>query len=439
MPSPRSAVGWLLIKEWRELMASRAWWILLALIGPLVGLSFVGAVRTYAEISAGAGAGCGIVCDPLIGIWGPTFGAYELAAVFFLPFVAIRVVSGDRQSGALKLELQRPLAMAARVGAKVAVVLGGWLVTYGAGLVAVALWRSYGGSVSGPELLVIAVGHTLNGALTIALAVAIASMTEHPATAAIVTLAVTIGTWIVDFEAAVHGGVWEQVAAYTPAAMVAQFQHALLQVNVTAIAIALAAGSMAVAGVWLQMGAPVARRLMQSAGVLAATAALVAAAALLPGYWDASETRRNSLPEPAREVLEHLPAPLTIEVHLAAQDARRLELERVALAKLRRALPSVKIVYTSRTSTGLYEQADPGYGEIWYSLGGKRAMSRIITEEGVLETIFDLAGVSPAEESEGAFAGHPLVSEPRGAAPLFYGAWPVAVGGAFWFVTRRLV
>jgi len=31
--------------------------------------------------------------------------ALSLAAAFLLPFVAIRVVSGDRQSGALKIEL----------------------------------------------------------------------------------------------------------------------------------------------------------------------------------------------------------------------------------------------------------------------------------------------------------------------------------------------
>ncbi len=439
MPSRRSAFSWLVAKEWRELVASRAWWILLALVGPLVGLSFVSAVRTYGEISAGAGAGCGIVCDPLVGIWGPTFGTYELAAVFFLPFVAIRVASGDRQSGALKLELQRPMSMAARVGAKTLVLLAGWVVTYAAGVVAIVLWRSYGGSVALPEILVVLVGHTLNGALTIAFALAIASMTEHPSTAAIVTLAMTIGTWIVDFEAAVHGGWWERLASFTPAAMVAGFQHALLQANVTAIGVVLTVMAMAVAGVWLHLGASVRRRVAQSFGVVAAALVVAFACAYLPGYWDASETRQNSFPEPAEEALARLTAPLTIEVHLAAEDSRRLALERVALAKLRRALPSVKVVYTSRTSTGLYEQQDPGYGEIWYDLGGKRVMSRVITEEGVLETILGLAGVPAADENEGPIMGHPLVTQPAGAAMAFYFIWPAIVAGIYWFSSRRHV
>ena len=71
-------------------------------MGPLVGVSFISAVRTYAEVSGlnGTAAGVGEAFSPLIGVWAPTFSACELAAVFLLPFVAIRLVAGDRQSGA---------------------------------------------------------------------------------------------------------------------------------------------------------------------------------------------------------------------------------------------------------------------------------------------------------------------------------------------------
>ena len=72
-------------------------------------------------------------------------------------------------------------------------------------------------------------GHLLNAGLTIALAAAAASITEHPSTAAILTLSVTVGTWILNFVAAVHGGVWERLAGYTPTAMVAEFQHGLVR------------------------------------------------------------------------------------------------------------------------------------------------------------------------------------------------------------------
>jgi hypothetical protein len=92
-PSAVRAFGVLLGKEWRELMASRAWWVLLLVMGPLVGVSFISAVRTYAEASGlnGTAVGVGEAFSPLVGIWAPTFSACELAALL-LPFVAIRVV-----------------------------------------------------------------------------------------------------------------------------------------------------------------------------------------------------------------------------------------------------------------------------------------------------------------------------------------------------------
>src|SRR6476660_8059444 len=93
---------------------------MLLLIGPLVGVSFISAVRTYAELSGygGTAEGVGEAFSPLVGVWAPTFSACELAAAFLLPFVAIRVVAGDRQSGALKLELQHPMPGIVRMSAK---------------------------------------------------------------------------------------------------------------------------------------------------------------------------------------------------------------------------------------------------------------------------------------------------------------------------------
>ncbi len=72
MRSPE-AFAWLLRKEWRELLVSRAWWVLLFAMGPLVGVSFIAAVRTYGEVSGlnGTSAGVGEALTPLIGVWAP--------------------------------------------------------------------------------------------------------------------------------------------------------------------------------------------------------------------------------------------------------------------------------------------------------------------------------------------------------------------------------
>src|SRR2546430_2048792 len=149
LPSHSSAWKWLLKKEWRELMTSRSWWVMLALIGPLVGVSFISAVRSYAEASAQGGAAAGLAdaLFPLDGVVAPTFSAYEIAASFLLPFVAIRAIAGDRSSGALKLELQQGMAPASMIVVKALVLGAGWLLAGIPIVLAGILWVSYGGTL----------------------------------------------------------------------------------------------------------------------------------------------------------------------------------------------------------------------------------------------------------------------------------------------------
>ncbi|MCX6606229.1 MAG: hypothetical protein NTV52_21920 [Acidobacteria bacterium] len=440
MLSRKSAWLWLVEKEWRELLVSRAWWVLLVLMGPLVGVSFIGAVRTYAEVSGlgGTAAGVGEALSPLVGVWAPTFSACELVAVFLLPFVAIRLMGGDRQSGALKIESQQGMSAFARVAAKAGVLAVGWIVASAAPLVAILLWKSYGGTLYAPELATIAIGHLLNAGLTIALAAAAASMTEHPSTAAVVTLSVTVGTWIVNFIAAVQGGIWEKVSSYTPTAMVAEFQHGLLRVDMVLIALALVMGGLALAAIWIRIGVALRRRVFESLALSALITIVVTACSLVSASWDLSENRMNSFSEGDEQALLQIHTPLRIEAHLAAEDPRRSDLERKALAKLRRVMPDVRVQYISATSTGLFEQTSPHYGEIWYEMAGRKEMSRVTTAEGVLETIYALAGVAaPAEDEESIFRGHPLAVPPNGAALVFYGIWPTVIIAVGVLLKRR--
>src|SRR5262249_16223960 len=126
-----------------------------------------------------------------------------------------------------------------------------------------------------------------------------------------------------------------------------------------------------------------------------------------------------------------------IEAHLAAEDPRRVDLERKALSKLRRTLHRVDVTYVAATTTGLFEQAAAHYGEIWYDLDGRRLMSRVTTAEGVLQAIFEVAGIKPPIENDSdVFRGHPLAVPPKGAAAVFYGIWPALVVAAA-FVAKR--
>jgi ABC-2 type transport system permease protein len=439
--SPRAAFLWLLEKEFRELAFSRSWWLLLLGMGPLVGLSFHSAVRTYAEVSGlnGTSAGVGEALAPLIGVWAPTFSACELAAVFLLPFVAIRVVGGDRQSGALKLELQQGISAIARISAKALVLLAGWLVAMLPAFSAVLLWKSYGGTVYVPELAVLTLGHFLNAGLTIGLAAAMASFAEHPSTAAILTLGVTVGTWILSVFGVVQGGILERAAGYTPAAMMSEFQHGLLRLDTTLVAMLLTATGLGVAAVWMRLGVAVERRAYESIALAGVLVLAIVACTFVRPTWDASESRGNSFPEPDERALETIREPLRIEVHLAPEDPRRVDLEHRALSKLRRIMPHLDIAYRSATSIGLFEQTAPGYGEIWYAIDGRRTMSRVTTAEGVLESIYAVAGVkAPVESDDETFRGHPLALSPKGIGPLFYAVWPALFLAGGILVRRRL-
>ncbi len=437
--SPRAAYVWLLQKEWRELLVSRAWWVLLIGMGPLVGVSFISAMRTYAEVSGlnGSAAGVGEALSPLVGVWAPTFSACELAAVFLLPFVAIRLVAGDRQSGALKLELQRGMSPFARIAAKAMVLLLGWLIAMLPSASAILLWRAYGGSVYVPELLTLAGGHLLNAGLTIALAAAMSSFTDHPSTAAILTLSVTVGTWILSFFGAIQGGLWERAASYTPSALVGEFQHGLMRLDTVLISLSLILAGLSLAALWMRLGKPARGKMYESVGIgLLLTTAVLCCTFVTPS-WDTSESRSNSFPEGDEQALRKIHGPLRIEARLAPEDPRRLDLERNALSKLRRLMPGVQVQYRSATSIGLFEQTNAGYGEIWYELGGRRTMSRMTTAEGVLEAIYSLANITPpVENDEAVFRGHPLAASPKGAGAVFYGFWPGAVlAGAI--ITRK--
>lgn len=441
MRSRRPAFLWLLEKECRELLVSRSWWVLLLAMGPLVGICFISAVRTYGEVSGlnGTSAGVGEALAPLVGVWAPTFSACELAAVFFLPFVAIRLVGADRQNGTLKLELQQGMSTTWLVTAKAVIAIAGWFVAMLPALSAIALWRSYGGSLYPPELATLILGHVLNAGLTIALGATAAALTEHPSTAAIVTLGATVGTWILNFFGAIQGGAWERAAGYTPAALVAEFQHGLIRLDAVLIALTLMGAGLGLAAIWLRLGAAVVRRAVLSIVVLAGASGIIFGCTFIRGSWDTSESRSNSLPKADERALRQIHGPLHIEVHLAPEDPRRVDLEHRALSKLRRTLPDLKVTYVAATSIGLFEQTSSGYGEIRYFLGNHQEVSRATTEEGALEAIYSVAGIpAPKDDDDPPFRGHPLAAQPKGASAIFYGAWPALVLLAAVVVRMRL-
>jgi ABC-2 family transporter protein len=429
----------LLTKEWRELLASRSFWLLLLMIGPLVGHAFITAAGLYAEAS-GIGGGPAALSQgltPLDGIVSPTFGAYDLAATFLFPFVAIRVIAAERQSGGIKILLQLPGSLATKISAKALVLLVAWLFTLIPGLVALVLWKFYGGHLYTPETANVLFGHLLRTMLSAGIAVAAAALLENASSAAIVTLGFTVGTWALEYVAAFRGGFLQQLASYTPASALRYFEQGLLRLNTTVAMLAIIVAGFALAAFWLHTGRTWRFRLITTSVTMLLLTTIVYGANSLPASWDLSENRRNSFSAADEAALKQINQPLNITIVLAPEDPRLADFERDILRKLRRTLPQLRVQYAATSVSGLFEKPEDHYGEIWYEMNGQKIMERSAIEQVVLETIYKLAGVrAPEKSAEAAFPGFPLAVRPRAAGWFFYAAWPFIIVIGWWLVRR---
>ena len=147
-PSPRVAAPLrpLFAKELREIVGGRALWTMLLLICPLVGYSFFQATSLYSEASAAARQSPVLAASlsPLDGILVPTFGSFYVAVTLLFPFVAIRVLGQEKESGALRLLVQLPYRSSTLILVKLGAVLAAWVMVSIPALSALAIWTIVG-------------------------------------------------------------------------------------------------------------------------------------------------------------------------------------------------------------------------------------------------------------------------------------------------------
>jgi ABC-type transport system involved in multi-copper enzyme maturation permease subunit len=416
-------------KEVAELAASRAFWLLLLIVGLLTGQSFITAMNAYAEAS---GIGGGAVAlpqglSPLDGILTPTLGVYDLAITLLFPFVAIRLVANEKSSDALKLMLQWPASIERQIAAKAISLIGAWVVSLVPFGIALGLWRAYGGHLHAPEVLNLLAGYTLRFLLTAAIAMAAAALMSGAANAAIVVLAFTIGTWALDFIAAGRGGIVQTLASFTPGAALRSFERGLFRVDGVLVMLIISLFGFGLAANWLHLGRSIKARMAGTAVLfILAGLGVLNVLMLVRSSFDLSENRRNSFSLADEQALAQIREPLTITPFLSAEDPRMMDFENNVLVKLRRSLPELRVVYPLAGRSGLFEN-NAHYGEIVYRLGMKTATSRSMTEEIVLETIYELSGVHAPPHEASTYPGYPLAKRPAGAALIFYAVWPAII------------
>ncbi len=424
----------LLRLEARQLLLGRAWICLAIILSLLVGSGFHQALALFGDASRSA-SGAGDLAqglNPFDGILVPTFGALYLVATLLLPFVALRQIGADRENGAWKLLLRSGFSVSPMLLAKGMVLALFWLAMTGIPLVAAALWRCMGGHVHGPELAGLLMGHALYGFAVLAVAFLASSLSKNAATASLLTLAATLGSWVLDFNASM-GSFWMQhLGALSLTNALRPLERGLLELGHLGTWVAGLGTLMALAALLLRPGRPWLSRVIPCGVVLILAVPLLLVVGRLRGHRDLTEDLRHSFPPGVERALGTLSEPLQIDVYLDPEDPRWMDLNRQLISKLRRIVPKVDVRLGDSGPGRFGGSAGERYGEVIYSYQGRQEMSRSTSPEEVLPVLWNLSRTPPPrEEAEAGYPGYPLVPRDRWSHLTFFFLIPLVLT-LFW-------
>jgi ABC-2 type transport system permease protein len=314
-----------------------------------------------------------------------------------------------------------------------AAICGAWLAAVICATSALAVWLALHGHLYAPETLNLVIGHVLYGFLVGAIALFSASISESAATAAIVTLAFTIGSWVLDFALAGQPGVLGWLSRLSLTQTLRPFEQGLLSAGLVLGIVTAIGGFAGLAVVWLHPGVAVGTKIVRSMACVAIAAAVIALSAQLASSIDVTEDGRNSFPPADQKALAELREPLIITVHLAPEDPRYVDLRRNVLAKLERAMPRVTVRLATSGQSMVGSASDEAYGQIEYSYAGRSDRSRSTSPREIVPLIYALAGCPPPAPIAGQdYPGYPLLAYGSPALAWFFGGLPLLIVAIWW-------
>ncbi len=421
------------------MLGGRALWTMLLLMCPLIGYSYFQAVSLYAEAST-AGLQSPILAtslSPLDGMLVPTFGAFYVAATLLFPFVAIRALGREKETGTLLLLVQLPYRPSGLIVAKLIAILAAWWVASLPVLCSLVIWAASGGHLAWAETSNLVVGHLLYGLLIGAIGLFAAAISESAATAAIVTLAFTIGSWVLDFTLAGQPGWLDWIARLSLTQVLRPFEQGLLPIGSGIGGIVGLCTFGALACIWLPPGVPARTKLFRSIGSIVVAAALLFFASQMTTSLDVTEDRRNSFAIADQRALAELNEPLVVNVHLVAEDPRYQDVRRNVLSKLQRVMRSVTIRLIGGHQSFAASSGDEAYGQIEFIYGARSDTTRSTSPREILPLLYALAGRAPPPPIAGAdYPGYPLVANGQAALAWYFAALPLLIAMAWWWSRR---
>ncbi len=441
MPSPEYRPDhhpalYMLLQELRGLLLSPALWLMLIVLSLLTGFSFFQAVHLFSEAGRTALTFPELArgMNPLDGIFIPCFGAYYLSQTLLLPFVAIRLIGLDKQSGALTLLLQMPLSPSALCGLKLAAMGVLWLFSLLPAISVLLIWLAIGGHIHWPEIALLLFGHGLYALTVITLAMFVAVVSDSLPTAAMVCLAVTLGSWVLDFAASGNGAIMQFLHSLSFNVLLHQLETGLLTMGGVAPFTVIAALFFLLTITWIHPGRKLTWKITRSlATIIVLTVALIVVMRV-PGTLDVTEDRRHSFNPADSRALNLLGDQLTLTIHLNPEDSRRQDMEKGVLARLQRTVPDLQVVYVEDHATGLFAAPEnESYGLIEYLYHDRHDQSYSNSPEEMLAIIYTLAGVQVSAETVADYPGYPLVVKDPPGKWWFYLWLPLLfAGGGLW-------
>jgi hypothetical protein len=416
----------ILIQEVRALLLSSALWMMLVILSLLAGYSFIQAVDLFSKASQTASAfpelASGI--NPSEGIFVPAFGAYYLIETLLLPFLAIRLIGLDKQSGALKLLLQLPLSLLSLNAAKLMAMGIVLLLSMLPAVSVVILWKMLGGAVCFPEIFTLLLGHALYSLTIVCIALFAAAISDTLSTAAMICLSATLGSWVLDFAASGKEGWLGALGNWSMTDMLRQFESGLLSSDSIISFLTLSALFFILASVWLHPGHRLYHKIRTS--VLRVIFILIAALGVMyipqfSAISDVTENRKHSFNPADERALRQMREPLKITIHLSSQDSRLYDFKHGVLSRLRRIVPDLEVAFAEIQSAGLFSAPENDtYGRIIYEYAGKQDQSYSNSPSEILPLLHALAGKQVTPDPMPDYAGHPLVADASDSQWWFY-------------------
>jgi hypothetical protein len=396
-------------------LRARITWLVAAMSTLLIGHGFVLAVDLYTASSRSALASVlqRREMDPLAGVVRPTLGGLDLAITLFVPLVAARILSVEKERRTFGALCLLEGASERVVLKKLTAALAAALLLFVTPIGLFTAFGAIGGHLDAIETGLAVAGEALHVVLVVAVSLAAAAWTRTLAQAAAVAVVVSMTSWAIDAADGFAALAWlGGVSTWSIERQLGPFQRGIVSLGSIAWLVLASVGAIGLALIGARFDLSTARRAALVAVTAGGTALLLSGAASSRRARDWSEQRRASLPPAAVDALRRIDRPIALDVFLDRDDSRRRQLEMDVIAKLYLARPDL-VVRTplDQRETVIEGQHDVDYGRIIVHVGSSSRETRSTSRREIATLIFEAADVRLPDWSMPPYRGFPFVAE----------------------------